>query len=170
MLNIELCRESDVRWCWSDKPDGWYLSEYFLWKLCSHCGGELFPLFPLFPLWGGMHPHFMSEKNSNRGKSIPRMFSPLPNKEQLKTLQSSYFLSQRCFHMIGFVSTLGRCSLVDWEFLEAQISDRGTDYFVLIWMGAAIDATVPLSSTNLFPNWAKCAFTMCVESNPAYNT
>ena len=46
---------------------------------------------PLFPVWG-MHPGFMSEKNSNRGKSIPGIFWTLPNKEQLKTLPIACFL------------------------------------------------------------------------------
>ena len=75
ILNLELCRESDVRWCWSDKPDGWYLSEYFLWKLCSHCGGECI--------------HTLCQR---RIQIVENPFLGFfPNKEQLKTLQCSYF-------------------------------------------------------------------------------
>ena len=64
---------------------------------------------PLFPVWG-MHPGFMSEKNSNRGKSIPRIFSEQGAAENASML---VFLPHRCFRVIGFVSTLKRCSLVD---------------------------------------------------------
>ena len=81
----------------------------FLWAtifficgtLCSHCEG--------------MHPRFMSEKNSNRGKSIPRIFwTKRPNNEQLKNLLRAtwMFRGDRPTSNVGVLSWVGQQSFV----------------------------------------------------------